>query len=136
MTSECILWEGYIRPDGYGQVTRNHKNGLAHRASWVASCGPIPKGMCVLHKCDVRACVNPQHLFLGTHADNVHDMDAKGRRVNPGVDACERMSKARKGIERPPHIQAQLRIMNVGREFSQEARRNMSLGQQKRYAIS
>lgn len=57
-----------------------------------------------------------------------------GRRVSPGVDACERMSKARKGVARPPHIQAQLRTMNVGRKFSQEAQRNMSLGQQKRYA--
>jgi hypothetical protein len=54
----------------------------AHRASWIISNGEIPDGMNVLHKCDNRPRIRPDHLFLGTHLDNVRDMDAKARRVN------------------------------------------------------
>lgn len=52
---------------------------LAHRASWMLYCGPIPAGMNVLHRCDVPPCVRPDHLFLGTQQENVMDMHAKGR---------------------------------------------------------
>jgi hypothetical protein len=52
---------------------------MAHRASWEAYRGPIPKGMWVLHKCDTMPCVNPDHLFLGTHQDNMTDKTRKGR---------------------------------------------------------
>jgi HNH endonuclease len=74
----CILWERATNKAGYGICGR----GLAHRAAFETAFGPIPAGMCVLHRCDVRSCVNPEHLFLGTQADNVKDMDAKGRRVS------------------------------------------------------
>lgn len=53
----------------------------AHRIAWYLSFGPIPPGLCVLHKCDVMRCVRHDHLFLGTHADNSADRDAKGRQV-------------------------------------------------------
>ena len=64
---------GGIRIDGTRKAISNH------RASWLIHKGPIPKGQCVLHICDTPRCINPDHLFLGSHADNVADRVAKGR---------------------------------------------------------
>lgn len=75
----CWLWLGGVNQRGYGFCGHSQK---AHRVAWELFNGPIPKGMSICHKCDVRNCVNPSHLFIGTHADNNHDMIAKGRAVN------------------------------------------------------
>jgi hypothetical protein len=77
--SGCWIWIGHDNPGGYGAVRVGRKMLKAHRVAWMVHRGPIPKGMCVLHKCDVRPCINPDHLFLGTYADNSRDMIAKGR---------------------------------------------------------
>jgi len=77
----CWLWTAALDKDGYGKLRVGDRKLLAHRASWAIHNGPIPEGMCVLHRCDVKLCVNPAHLFLGTQADNMRDMTIKGRGV-------------------------------------------------------
>ena len=76
-TDGCWEWTACCSSSGYGQICRGGHSGpqvQAHRLSWELHNGPIPDGMCVLHRCD-----NPSHLFLGTIADNNADMAAKGR---------------------------------------------------------
>ena len=72
---QCWIWIAGKYSTGYGQ----HGNYRAHRYSWNLYYGEIPVGVFVLHRCDNPACVNPKHLFLGTHQDNMDDMNAKGR---------------------------------------------------------
>ncbi len=82
--SGCWLWGAYCMTNGYGTFCPgNGRRVLAHRASFELYVAPIPEGLLVLHRCDVRCCVNPNHLFLGTQADNIHDMWAKGRGSKP-----------------------------------------------------
>lgn len=81
----CWIWMASTKgKTGYGKFTTDgdHKNISAHRYSYIRYKGAIPSGMCVCHSCDIRLCVNPDHLFLGTHQDNVDDMVQKGRTKN------------------------------------------------------
>jgi hypothetical protein len=75
----CCLYTGPGSGDGYGSVCYRGKQDYAHRFSWILRRGPIPDGLFVLHKCDVRRCVNLKHLFLGTQKDNIADAMAKKR---------------------------------------------------------
>lgn len=84
--NDCWEWQAAIQERGYGAFGIGKKVYTSHRVSWMLANGEIPEGLHVLHKCDNRKCVNPNHLFLGTNADNVADMDAKGRRrTNPVI---------------------------------------------------
>ena len=83
--SACILWEHSVNRRVYGRVwVKELKRQIpAHRLAWEKANGPIPKDMLVCHTCDVPACVNVAHLFLGTHTDNARDKISKGRHRVP-----------------------------------------------------
>lgn len=86
--SECVMWEGATSRGGYPVVFRKGKTQLYHRWRWRQLHGPIPKKMCVCHRCDTPGCVNPDHWFLGTHQENMIDKMLKGHiKVAKGEDA-------------------------------------------------
>lgn len=84
----CWLWRaGRFTGTGYGMFSVGGRIRRAHRVAFVLAHGEIPEGMCVIHSCDRPACVNPAHLRLGTHTDNMRDMAAKGRDAGPRGEA-------------------------------------------------
>lgn len=82
----CHIWTGSKTRDGYGKTSRvvngKRKFFSTHRLSFLINFGDIPEKLYVLHKCDTPLCINPEHLFLGTHQDNMTDMVKKGRGKN------------------------------------------------------
>lgn len=91
-TEGCWLWRGTIG-NRYGTLKFHKKRWMAHRLAWTLVNGNIPENMNVLHKCDVPLCVNPGHLFLGTHKDNMNDMAVKNRRKGKARGECHGRAK-------------------------------------------
>lgn len=77
--SGCWPWTGAINRYGYGKVEWKYRSSTSHRVAWELTYGVIPVGLCVCHACDNPICCRPDHLWLGTNADNVADREAKGR---------------------------------------------------------
>jgi hypothetical protein len=87
----CHIWQGYLTASGYGRVHYQRRLWLAHRLAWTLKHGPVPHGMILCHRCDVKRCVNPDHLALGTRADN--NADTKAARIRL-ADAREATAQA------------------------------------------
>lgn len=81
----CWIWQRALTTRGYGQMRRDRKSKMAHRASYEFFVGPIPNGLVACHTCDNRACINPKHIFLGTQKENLEDMVEKGRSLRGPV---------------------------------------------------
>ena len=90
----CWLWQA-SGPNGYGAMSVGGKAYPAHRLSYAYHRGPIPRGMHVLHSCDIRACVNPEHLRIGSAKDNCDDKTSRGRWGGP-VKGMPKGSPARR----------------------------------------
>jgi hypothetical protein len=87
----CVEWTGTRNKAGYGVMGIGHRgHELVHRVAYRILAAPIPKGLCVLHKCDNPPCLLPEHLFLGTKKDNQQDMSKKGRHWAQRVTHCPR----------------------------------------------
>lgn len=96
--TKCWVWTGATTPGGYGKLRVGSQSDgsrrveVTSRASWEIHFGPIPEGTSVLHCCDVRLCVRPDHLFLGDQLDNVQDMISKGRHIHGARQHAARFS--------------------------------------------
>lgn len=90
LETPCREWQGARNEHGYGYLRRAGRQWLTHRWVWTLMNGPIPDGMKILHRCDNPPCFRLDHLWMGTQADNVRDMIAKGRHPNPHRTHCPR----------------------------------------------
>ncbi len=96
--SPCWIWIGGVDRKGYGRISVDSRRQFVHRVAWRVAFGPIAPGLGVLHRCDNPPCFNPSHMFLGTDADNVRDMIAKGRNGQPKGAAHPRARLAEEDV--------------------------------------
>jgi len=120
---QCWLWTAAIKASGYGTITEDFtgRTILAHRVSYQFTYGPISDEICVLHKCDVRNCVRPDHLFLGDYHDNAIDAFNKGRRTIPSPMRGKDNPNTKLTIEQVIQIKHMLKagkhVVDIGQQF-------------------
>lgn len=116
-TDSCWLWTGGNGSHGYGDLgKKSHPERLTHRLSWYLAHGEIPDGMLICHTCDVRLCVNPAHLYLGTPQTNQDDCKQRYRQNNP--------AKVRRGSQHGHHVLVESEVDEVRDIYTS----NLSLG--------
>lgn len=103
---ECWEWQAYRKPEGYGRFWLDGCTRYAHRVAWLLTYGPIPKKMCICHRCDNEPCCNPAHLFLGAYADNNTDRNQKGR------------SASEKGEDNPQSKITEEQVQAIRKEYA------------------
>jgi hypothetical protein len=111
----CWEWIGQKDKDGYGRLKMNRRDLRAHRLSYEIHKGVIPQGRLVCHTCDNTSCVNPNHLFLGTHRDNVRDCINKNRRAD-----CESFLVAYPGESNPAAILTKFQVDQIRFKYKNE----------------
>lgn len=115
----CWVWMRACWGSGYGIIKHGNRSMSAHKASFEAFVGPVPDGADVLHHCDVKPCVNPAHLFLGTHADNMQDAAAKGLlRPLPGeANGFAKLTEEAVAAIRRRYVPGEVRQADLAEEF-------------------
>lgn len=125
----CWEWQGYKHPKGYGEMAYRCKAWRLNRLSYFLHKGPIPEGLFVCHSCDVRHCVNPDHLWLGTNNDNVQDMRRKRRGNKQKKTICKRghpLSGDNLGL-RGPRQHRYCKICTQGRLWEKDQQQALAL---------
>ena len=105
----CWLWTDNLLVDGYGQFEHYR----AHRVAYELAVGPIPPGMSICHRCDVRRCVRPDHLFAGTHTDNMRDTVAKDRPLGQRKLSNAQVAWIREAVDRGSTQRSLARVYGV-----------------------
>lgn len=121
----CWKWLGDKTPKGYGYIKQYQTR--AHRVYYERYVGPIPEGLWVLHKCDVKDCVTPDHLYLGTHTDNMRDASERGQLWSPARQVAFYANRA-KGREKSLATRRANALAKQERIVKYYAQRNLSLG--------
>lgn len=108
----CWLWRGYLCR-GYGKFNFGGKKILAHRFSWLLDHEDIPEGKMILHRCDVRACVNPEHLYVGDASDNLTDLWSRGGRDRRNFNLLRCKKNPKPGAKLNVHDVAEIRRLSA-----------------------
>lgn len=122
-SGDCWVWTGCKDRDGYGVIRHEGRQWRTNRLAWFLACGPIPDGLCVLHRCDTPACVRIEHLWLGTNAENIADRNRKGRTCG----GAEHSAVMRRVAARGERVKRARLTASVVREMRERRRAGESL---------